>query len=876
MFWTDLKLRLRSFVLRRRAGEELDEELDFHLAMQERKNAAAGVNGAESKRLARLQFGGISTAREESRDIRGIQFVESIWQDLRYGWRGLMRSPIFAFTVVVTIALGLGVNIAVFTIFDANYLRPLHVRNASSLYELYWVDRAGGAHNFSWRRYQEFVSQNSAFSEALAFQRTDARVEGRSAAITLVSGNFFTMLGANAALGRILLPRDAMVAGDAPVAVLAYSFWQSAFGGDASVLGKTILLHGHRFEIVGISAPDFSGLGARPTDLWAPVTMASVFGPDNDLFGAAQPESLEIVGSLRSEITLRQAEAGIAVWARHFTSDLPAGEQAMGATAISRATRMPFNPRNAALFSLVIAAFAAILLIACTNVMNMMLARAISRQREIGVRLSLGASRERVVRQLLTEGLLIVAPAAALGVLFSQGILRAGTRVLATTLPPGIAGFLGKVPVLTPDARVLTFSIFAALLATVSCGILPALQATRADLSQVARGEFAHGWRPSRVRNLLLAGQVVVCLLLLITAGVVLRGIHGLQLVGATLSSRDTIELGVREDARTMALERFSREPAIETLAAASSAPVDRKASARIMATSGQILTCSANRVSPEYFALFEIPVLRGRNFTAEEARSAAPVVILSQSAAEEIWPGQEAVGKPLDWLAGQNSANESSSRRLTVIGIVRDEPSRWIASGESKAIAYTPTNPRAAGALFLLGVHGEAEPVMHRLDADFDATSPNAIERLQLVQIRRWVDEEAYSFRVIYWVASALGLLALLLTLSGIYGVVSYIVSQRTKEIGIRMALGASPQSVARLIAVESMRIAIAGGLIGCALAFAAARILASSLLMIHTFDVAAFGGGVLFVWATCAAAAYAPARTAARVDPIATLRYD
>lgn len=868
--------RLRSLFHRAQADQELDDELRDHVERKTEEYVAEGMAPEEARRRALLDMGGIEKCKEECRDVRGGNLIESVLQDLRYGWRGLLHAPGFVLTVTVTIALGLGVNAALFTLFDAEYLRPIPVRDPHTLYEVFWNDRSGNANDFSWPEYREFLAQNPAFSEGAAFRWAEARLAGQHISGVLVTDDYFRMLGVRAELGRTLLPGDASASAPA-VVMLAHTTWQSRFGGASDIVGRTILLRGHPFEIVGVAPPEFTGLGKRPTDFWAPITQASAFDPGPDLFGPSRPRILGIVARLKSGFTIRQAEKGVALWARRFTADLPPEEQAIAATSISRATRETFSPKNAAIFSLILATFAVILVIACANVSNMMLARSVARQREIGVRLSLGASRGRLIRQLLTESTLMVLPSAALGILLSQGIVKACLWLLVTTLPPSAAGVMNRIPALPPDLRVLSFSLAAAFLAAIVCGLAPAHQSTRTNLTQAARGDFGNNWRPSRVTNALLAGQIVVCVLMLITAGVLLRGIKGAQALDARLSTRNTIELVIHEEAsRAMVLDRISREPTLESLAAAGSAPVERTAVAFVKSTSGTILASAANTVSPEYFSTFNIPLLRGRNFTAEEARSGSPVVLLSQTAASQIWPNREP-GRSLDLVADQSASAEfRRNQTVAVVGIVGDELSRWITNGDSKAIIYFPTNSKTPGTKLFLSVHGDAEHVMHRLDADLTANNPDALEEIDAFQIRRWVIEDAYSLHVVYWVAIALGCLALLLTLSGIYGVVAHIVSQRTKEIGIRMALGATTRSVERLVLKQSMRLAIAGGIVGCVLALGVSRILSSVLLMINTYDVAVYVGGIAFVWIACAAAAYLPARRATKVDPMVALRYE
>jgi ABC-type lipoprotein release transport system permease subunit len=276
----------------------------------------------------------------------------------------------------------------------------------------------------------------------------------------------------------------------------------------------------------------------------------------------------------------------------------------------------------------------------------------------------------------------------------------------------------------------------------------------------------------------------------------------------------------------------------------------------------------ASNKVSPEYFTLFEIPIVRGRNFTAEEARSGALVAIVSQAAASLLWPNQEALGQVLRL--------DPEQRAVTVVGIARDEISRWITNGFDRALVYLPVAPQTAGTKLFVRAHGDAEAARRQLDGDLSAIDPNALDEIHRLQIREFVAEEAYSFRVFYWLSSAIGLSALLLTLSGIYGVLSFVVSQRTKEIGIRMALGATTHAVTGMVLTQCMKLAAAGTALGCLLALGMSRILASALVAMNTFDWAAYLGGAMLVLAACAAAAYFPSRRAARIDPTSTLRYD
>src|SRR5260370_5968169 len=618
MNWNDLKLRVRALVFRNRIERDLADELDSNIEMQARKNRAAGMSEVEATRLARIEFGGAARVKDECRDARGVRLIETIWQDTRYAIRGFRRAPVFALTVVATIALGLGLITAFFTVLNAFYLRPLAVHDPYSLYEIFWTDRTGDGHDFTWPEFQEFLRENPAHSEALAYLRVGARLDGRQESGILVTAEYFRMLGVSAALGRTLLPEDYSAPGGEQVIVLSYSAWQNQFAGDPHIIGKKVLLRGYPFEVVGGAPSGFNGLGARPTDFWAPLTMSARFDSGPHLFGPERPRLLGIVARLKSGFGVRQAQAGVTVWAQRVTANAPNDRKAAGAAFVSRATTKPFNPKNVLMFSVLLAAFMVVLLIGCTNVANLMLSRAVSRQREIGIRLSLGATRGRLILQLLAESILLALPAAALGFVLSQAFIGLAIRVLFRTLPPGIAaGVLTRIPSLPLDLRVFGFGLAAALVSALLFGLAPAVQATRTNVMQAARGDFSSEFRPSRLRNALVVGQITVCVLLLITAAILLRGIKRIETLDTGLSTRASIEMVVEEESRARVLERLSIDPAVQILSAGRNAPVNLKPMVPVMPHEGGTrLQIESNRVSPEYFTVFEIPIMRRVGFT--------------------------------------------------------------------------------------------------------------------------------------------------------------------------------------------------------------------------------------------------------------------
>jgi len=461
MKWADLRLRLRALASRNRVEGELEEELQFHVAMQTRKNLAAGRPAGEAARQARIQFGGVEQVKEECRTTRGTAWIEACAQDIRYAFRVFRKAPGFALSVVATIALGLGLNTTVFTIFNAYVLRPLAVRDPYSLYKLIWNNRSGLSSGFQWLEFESLRKDNPAFSEVVGQHYLFARVEGHPLHGELVTGNYFRMLGVSAVRGRMLLPADASVPGGEPVMVLSYLAWQRKFGGDPNMLGKKLVVHGHPLEVIGIVKPEFTGLGDVPRDFWAPLTMAGQLADGPNLFGPENPARVEVVGRLRHGLSQSRATAALATRVREIGAARPDIEKPTGARLESQATAIHLTAEFVAFFSVILAAFGLILLIACANVANLMLARAMARAREIGIRLSLGAARGRLIRQLLTESILLALPAGAGGFAISQATVQFGEKLMFATMPRDFAEFVTLVP-LPPDARVFVLMLVAA------------------------------------------------------------------------------------------------------------------------------------------------------------------------------------------------------------------------------------------------------------------------------------------------------------------------------------------------------------------------------------------------------------------------------
>jgi putative ABC transport system permease protein len=793
------------------------------------------------------------------------QAFETTLLDVRYALRSLGRSPAFVLTVAATIALGLGINVALFTLFNAYVLRPIPVRDPSSLYTFTWRTRTGN-HAFSWDEYQRFRQDNRAFSEVAAIQHVQTRLDGRVFQGRLVTGNYFQMLGVGTTLGRILLPEDAAVPGRDPVVVVSYEAWQTLFAGRRDIIGAKIMIRGSPMEVIGVARKGFQDLGESPRDFWAPMTVAGLLQDGPDLFGAEHPERLTIIGRLRPGQSPASAEALLAAWSWQMTSQQPEVRKAVGVLLRSNATAIPLTPELLLLGSPLAAAFGLALLLACANVASMMLARAVARQREIAIRLSLGAARGRLVRQLLTESVLLAVPAAFLGWIISRVTIEASLRTMYATVPQDMLELLHQVT-LPVDWRVVVFMFFAALTSAVLFGLAPAIQATRPNLILAARGEFTADLRPVRVRNRLVLAQITVCTLLLVACGALLRTTLAMSTFDIGFRTGGLIAMQVVESARGRVLDALASDPAVDAIAAASSIPLGGLLPSLTMAVQdGPSISAAYNYVSPAYFDMLSIPILRGRNFTPAEAISDAPVAILSGAAAHRLFPGGNPVGQMVH-LAGKPVPD------ARIIGVAGDVVTCCIAYGKDAALVYLPAGSSTQGAV-LLHVRGHVEIERRELDTRLAHLVPGGISDIHSLDQHRAAG--LYPFRAASLIGLAVGGLALLLTVSGVYGTVSYLVTQRTREIGVRVALGATAGGVTALILNQSLRMAATGVGLGVALAVGLSRLLASRIVFMRVFDAPAFAAGVLLVVAAALAAGYIPSRRAARVDPIQTLRCD
>jgi predicted permease len=853
----------------RRPDEDFSEEVKAHLELETERLIADGMTPDAARAAARKAFGNVAAAEERFHESTRWVWLEQFANDLRYAARGLRRSPAFLLTTVLTLAVGLALVTVVFTVFNAYVLRPFAIQDPDSLYSLGWRAGEDGGHQFRWKDYTALRERDDLFAGVIADHSRYSGSDGRTVAAAFVSTNYFDVLAPRTLMGRAISSVDDRQ----PVVVLSEQGWTRLFGKDPAVLGRQLDIDGRPFTVIGVIAAAFSGIDDLPRDFWAPLTARmESFNPERHI---------EISARLRPGVSAAHAQAALTTAVAGMVPPRNDGKT-VRADVTPQSTANPLSFEMLAVLSPIFAAFGLVLLTACANVSNVMLSRAISRHREIAVRLSLGASRGRIVRQLVTEGLLITVLAGTVALALAAFTLRAGLAAVLGTLPPSFA-MLVRVAPLGFDYRVFFFALVIALATTVVVALVPALQASRTALTDALRGQRTGTLRGSRLRGALVIAQVAVSLVLVVTAMTVTRNSTSVAALDPGFDTRGITSINVRGgDAEPLVARLapvFDADPRVGAVAIASGNPFFTNS--RIALSGGAGSEAMATRytfVSPNYFRILRIPIVSGRLFDEREAAASAPVAVVSEATAKRFWPGQDAIGRtvavqkpdgrPVDELPGYSQA--------TVVGVVTDVISGMPIEGKDDGHVYFPTRAgNAHAAAVLLRARSERELGPAALQELFRRVSndPQKFEALPLDEVRQVL---IYPLRLASWVGVVLGGMAVALSISGLYGVLAYTVAHRTREIGIRMALGATGAAVVRLVMRQSARLAGTGIVVGLSIVFVALKTLSAVIQLreISLLDLAAFGGGVAVVAAAAALAAFQPARRATRVDPAETLR--
>ncbi len=815
-------------------------------------------------------------------------FFSDLWQDVRYAVRTLRKSPSFAIVAVLALALGIGVNTGIFTILNAVALRPLPVADAGRVVSVYQSLRGkfsrnvnGAGSYFSYPEYLNYRDNNHTFSGLAVSSEAHVSMGGANARRVngqLVSCNFFSVLGREPMLGREFSSEECAHEDAAPVVILSNAFWRAQFLGDPHVVGTSVLLNRRPFTVIGVGPEGFSGTTPEAQSFWAPVAMQKTLIPGSEMLSEANMSWLEMVGRLKPGVSISRARTDLAVIAGRIDQGYPGRTTTL---TMNTATFLGFpEARNLVLAGGAVALLAVglVLLIACANVANLLLSRAAARQKEIAIRLSAGASRGRLVRQLLTESLLISLTGGALGSLFAFWTFETLYQLVLSNLPSDVPALALN---LTPDLRVMGYAIAISAITGIAFGLLPALQATRPDLVTALKEEGSGSGRLSRgrLRGILVAAQVSVCMVLLIAAGLLARGLESAQTLdpgfsakGVVATSFDLVQEGY-DNARAFPFhrqltERVSSIPGVDVVSQSVVVPLEGSSWGTMVEIDGvqgpqQV---RFNSVTPGFFPLLGIPIIRGRAFTEVEVQNKAQVSVISEATAKRYWSNQDPLGKTF----------RTGKERLAyqVIGVARDIRSTDLAHVE-KNFFYFPANFEYQAQMHLLThTNGNVTATVklirdaaHSLDANVIVTAAPLEENFEKWRIPS---------RILAMLTATLGFLGMLLASLGIYGVVSYAVSCRIREIGIRMTLGANPAGILGLILRQAMRPVAVGLIIGLIVCAAASRLMSVMLYGVSPFDPVTFVGVAIFQGGVAMVASYLPARRATRVDPMVALRYE
>ena len=810
-----------------------------------------------------------------------MTLTDGVLRDLRYAGRSFARAPLTALTIVTTVGLGLGLVAAVFTILNAFVFHADEVRNPEELFAVARQPSANAAPEpFTYSDYDALVRETAIFSAAFASTpEIDALIDGTRREGVLVTGNFFEVLGVGAARGRPLTVADEEPGAPAAI-VLSHHAWSRYFAGDPSVLGRTLRVNGTDIDVVGVMPDGFRGLlPLAAPDFWAPLSLLRHFSPG----GQSNSESVgvEIVGRLTAGLTREQGSAQLLAW-----DSLRAAERGVERPATSpvlepRPGTIPLSADLMLAFTPLFFAFGLILAIGCANVANLLLARGVARQREIGIRLAIGASRRRIVRQLLTESLLLALVSAALAFGVSRLVLSSVVYAVGSTFPPELGDISLEMP--PADWRIGLFLIGAAAVSTLFFALMPALTATRLEVVRTIHGDVVSGSRPSRARDVLIGLQVTGSVLLLICAAVFLRSTWAAATRDPGIRTDDIVTLSVLDEQRRGTILRaVNDEPSVASVAASWPGVLGRFPAFADTESGRSIATFQF--VSPEYLGVLGIDVVRGRNFTPTERGANETVAVVSESMANELWPGLDPLGQVVrvesdpERAAAEMGIPPPLSRSFVVVGVARDVPGFRLGGFRlSGPGIYVPIGAEAAQTSLVLQARGNAERTRAALVDRLTAVDPNMS---QVSTLQTFARAEAYLLGIPFWLTFVLGALALFLTLTGLFSVLSYVVEQRMREFGVRAALGATRGRLGALVLAQSARPVGIGLLLGSGFVAAVGGVLlatpAAGLIgsTVRLLDPVAYIASLLCVIAACACAALLPALRAGRIDPVAALR--
>ncbi|MPY88380.1 MAG: FtsX-like permease family protein [Luteitalea sp.] len=801
-------------------------------------------------------------------------FAHSLAQDARYACRGARRSPLFAISVAGTIGVGLGVLCSWFTIVNAYLFKAVRLPQPTELHGLSWDSSAQERYKLTLAEFEALAADNPVFARLAAGNSVIAAMpSGQSMAGHLVTGEYFAVLGAPAALGRLLTPADFTSSAVAPVVVLSDVGWRRYFNADPSIVGKEIVLAGARLTVSGVTRPGATLPGDEAIGFWAPLSLTTTFGLPT--LATSQERSLFVVGRRRAAATADQVRAWFETWVRQRFAGTEL--EPVRTRTDSLATRVPLTRATLTLFMLLTAAFGLVLLIACVNVANMLLARGLSRQRELGIRISLGASRWRLIQQLLIESSVLAVPAAGVALLCTFATAWGFPRLVTSTMPAGAEVLSQILAPYDPDIRVLTVLVAAGWLAALLAGLSPAIQLTRTSLVAAMRGQIGSGGRVSRLRSVFVTVQVATCVLFLVAA---LAFVAESRRMGSAETGLD-YERIVTVQAPTALRPAIAAELAARADVAAVSATwrpplISPMSLLRVTAEEGVTQTAGFMVVSPDYFDALGVRVLRGREFTRAEAEQHAALILVSHATARLFWPGRDPIGQKLDIAPPlTDHQRQPAVTRATVIGVVEDVVNGTLLDGVARTSVYFPTTAADPEARWLLvRTRGDAAVGDNRIAKALRDTHPATA--LDVAALRQHAAVQVWAFRAFSTASSLPAAIGLLLAFVGVYGVVAFVMTQRTREFGIRMALGATSGRIVRNVVGSAIRTATLAAVLGLLGTAGIMRGVAAISNLRPVISPSIYIAGVVIVVVAAALASLIPAMRVTNLDPSSTLRAD
>ncbi len=875
---------------RKRMLKQLDEDIREHLERETQDNIDGGMSPEDARYAALRKFGNVSKIKEQTREVWKSAWLEQLMQDLRFGARTLRRSPGLTLAALLAVSLGVGINVGIFSVLNGLALRLLPVPHAGELVGVDQILHFHGqgdryVHNnygwFSYSEYREYQNENHVFSGLIAYEPyLEATLADRNAQQilgTAASCNYFDVLREHPAHGRGFASSDCTSPGANAVVVIGDALWRSRFGADPALIGKTITLNRTAYTVIGIARPGFTGTEPIASAFWVPVTMQKAIEPGEDRLSNDNMSWLAMLGRTRPGVTLGAVRADFGVIAGRMDKLHP-----RRTTTLSIHTaRFLSSPEEREFLipvtSVILAAFALVLLIACANVMNLLLARASVRQKEIAMRLSLGAGRWRLVRQLLTESLLLSVVGGVLGSLMAFLCFSRIIYFVVAHLPREIPPFAFNV---APDFRVLGYALLLSVLTGMGFGIAPALQASRLDLTSSMKGDVTIAGSRQRggrfLLNAMVSCQFALSMVLLIACGLLLRALYYAQTVnpGFEMNGVAAIFLDLGNDGYDPAhatrfmmrfRERLGRLPGVMEVAQAECAPLSHDFSAdRVTIPGGEnrVVPIEYNHVSASYFSLLGIPIVLGRDFSPQDAHDTDGVIV-TESTAHKLWPAEAPLGKII---------RESTGREHVVIGVAKDAQVAHLGRYDTSYLYYPARPQEDARSYVMVRYAMKFSDVAKEIRRAAGLIDPNI--PVEVSKLSDYLEVWRAPSRLVAGLAGSLGALALLLSSIGVYGMVSYSVSRSARDIGIRVALGASKAEIMRHVLWQAQRPVLIGGAVGLLLASLVSGVLSSMMFGIGAHDPSTFVTVPLFLFGVACAATLIPVRRATQVDSMVALR--